>query len=158
MHSRHMFFVVLVVIAAVAWVGRLTGHPEGEQQLAQSTRAPVTTVESTSPAASPSTSTPPASLDEVQRAALAGVAAWQDRDAAARNSALALLATPDYAAALSGVDPAVVPACTADEVRTDVEADGLARVNITCRTGLVLDVDLSLEAAVWRVFDIAPGT
>ncbi len=154
MRNRHMLLVVLVVIAAVAWVGRLTGDPEREPQLAQSTQGSVTTgPERTSPGAS----TSHAELDEVQKAAVAGVTAWQDRDAAARNAALALVATPEYAAALAGVDPAVVPECTADDVRTDVESDGLARVNVTCHTGIALDVDVTLEDAEWRVSDIAPG-
>jgi hypothetical protein len=161
MSSRRTLLVVLVLIAAVAWVGRLSGGTGDDPQLADSSRLTTgaeSNATSPDPSASPTASMPPGELDEVQQVAVAGVTAWQHRDAAARNAALALAATADYAAAMTKVDPAVVPECKAEEVRTDVEADGLARINVTCHTGLVLDVDVTLEDAVWRVSDIAPGT
>lgn len=155
---------VLVVIAAVAWGAQLAGGTERDPKVADTTQGRVSAeseVMAPTPGAltSPTASKPSrAVLDEVQQAAVAGVTAWQDRNAAARNAALALIATPDYAAALKGVDPAAVPECTPDQVRTAVETDGLARITVTCHTGLVLQVDLTLEHADWRVEDIAPGT
>lgn len=162
MRSRLVAVVVLAVIAAVAVGGHLSRRAEREPAVADAGGGQrATAADATTPTTPPATTrsvTSTAALDPVQQVAVEGVRAWQERDVTARSAALALVATPEYAAAIRGVDPAVVPACTVEEVRTDLEADGLVRVAATCRTGLVLLVDLALDGDRWLVADIAPGT
>ncbi len=112
-------------------------------------------------AALPSTAT--ASVTPVEQLttdvlALEAITAWQAPTDQARTDALTSLATTEYQDAARTIDATRVPSAAPLTVRTRVEADGQALVDVELEDGTDLALVLRLEQDRWLLHDLRPVT
>ncbi|WP_380165629.1 hypothetical protein [Jannaschia sp. R86511] len=90
--------------------------------------------------------------------ALEAITAWQAPTDQARTDALTSLATTEYQDAARTIDATRVPSAAPLTVRTRVEADGQALVDVELEDGTDLALVLRLEQDRWLLHDLRPVT
>lgn len=94
---------------------------------------------------------------DVERAATAAIAAWQQQNPDTRQDALERLATPAYQSAAADINPTRVPIAPLLSTALRVEADGQALVDAQLEDGTSLIVLLVQVDDTWLLEDLRPG-